>query len=137
MFSAAEKRLMWVLFLVVGLGRWVPRPPPSWPGEALPVQEEAQTPTKAELLAALTAPIQLNQATATELQILPGVGPTTAARILARRDERGAFSDLEELLEIRGIGPKTLEKIAPHLSLGQSGAASFQSGSCGVDLTGK
>ena len=57
--------------------------------------------------------LDLNKATAEQLDGLPGVGPVTAQRILAWRDSHGTFSRVEELQEVEGIGAKTLERLAP------------------------
>ena len=51
-----------------------------------------------------TAPLDLNSATAEELTALPGIGPALAERIIAYREEQGAFSAPEELMEVSGIG---------------------------------
>lgn len=59
--------------------------------------------------------IDLNAATAAQLDQLPGVGPVTAAAILAWREEHGRFTRVEELQEVDGIGPKTYAQIAPHV----------------------
>jgi competence protein ComEA len=59
------------------------------------------------------APVDLNRATAEQLDRLPGIGPTTAAAILAWRDEHGAFRSVEELTQVRGIGPAKLELLRP------------------------
>ncbi len=59
--------------------------------------------------------VDLNSATATQLDSLPGVGPVTAERILAWRTEHGSFRRVEELQEVEGIGPKTYADIAPHV----------------------
>jgi competence protein ComEA len=64
---------------------------------------------------ALTAAINVNTATAAELQKLPGVGPKTAQRILDERALRGPFKTVDELRRVPGIGPKTLEKLRPHI----------------------
>ena len=58
--------------------------------------------------------LDLNTATAAELEVLPGVGPVTAAKIVAWREQHGRFSRVEELQEVTGIGPKTYAEIAPH-----------------------
>jgi competence ComEA-like helix-hairpin-helix protein len=55
--------------------------------------------------------IDLNRATATELTALPGVGPTIAGRIIAFRQRIGRFGSVEQLMEVRGIGPKKLAAI--------------------------
>ena len=49
--------------------------------------------------------ISLNSATAEELTELPGVGPATAAAIIAHREEVGSFTTVEQLMDVSGIGP--------------------------------
>ena len=61
--------------------------------------------------------LNLNSATGEQLEGLPGVGPVTAEKILAWRSAHGAFSSVDELLEVDGIGEKTLAQLAPHLTL--------------------
>lgn len=53
--------------------------------------------------------ININTASATELDRLPGVGPVTAAKIIDYRKQHGGFSSIDELLAVKGIGPKKLE----------------------------
>ena len=64
-----------------------------------------------------SARININKATAEELQQLPGIGPAYSTRILEWRKEYGEFTSVEQLLEIRGIGPVRLEKIRPLIEL--------------------
>ncbi|MBX7167614.1 MAG: helix-hairpin-helix domain-containing protein [Pirellulales bacterium] len=59
--------------------------------------------------------VDLNEAAWPELELLPEVGETTAHRIVAYRDEHGAFTSIEQLLDIDGIGPATLDKMRPYL----------------------
>ena len=61
--------------------------------------------------------VNLNTADSAELETLPGVGPVTAAAILQWRADHGAFSAVEELLEVSGIGDATLAEIAPFLTM--------------------
>lgn len=61
--------------------------------------------------------VNINTATSEELQALPGVGESRAAAIVALRKERGAFREVDELLEVRGIGPSMLERMRPQVSL--------------------
>lgn len=55
--------------------------------------------------------INVNTATLEELQLLPGIGETKAKAIVSARESRGAFKSVEELLEVKGIGPSGLEKL--------------------------
>jgi competence protein ComEA len=57
--------------------------------------------------------INLNTATVQQLDALPGVGPVTAAAIVAWRDANGKFSSVDQLGEVDGIGPGRLEKLRP------------------------
>jgi len=61
--------------------------------------------------------VNLNTATVDELDTLPEVGPVTAQAILDYRTEHGGFGSVDELLDIEGIGEKTLGKIAPHVTV--------------------
>src|SRR5918993_1234031 len=55
--------------------------------------------------------VNLNTATLEQLDTLPGIGPTLAERILQWRQEHGRFSSVDELQEVSGIGPRTLEQL--------------------------
>ena len=61
--------------------------------------------------------ININLASATELEQLPGVGPATAKAIVAYREKYGAFNTVEDLLKVRGIGPAKLSEILPRASV--------------------
>jgi competence protein ComEA len=61
--------------------------------------------------------ININSATASDLEKLPGIGVKTAQKIIEYRSSKGGFTTLEELLEIPGIGPAKFEKIKPYLEL--------------------
>lgn len=61
--------------------------------------------------------VNINTATATELEELPGVGPVTAQSILDFRAENGTFTAVDDLLEVSGIGDVTLAKMAPYVTL--------------------
>lgn len=58
-------------------------------------------------------PLNLNRATASQLEELPGVGPVLASAIIAWREDNGGFTAVEDLQEVSGIGPKNFEKLAP------------------------
>ena len=57
--------------------------------------------------------LDLNTATAEQLEALPGVGPATSRAIVAYRSSRGRFRSVTELLEVPGIGPAKLEALRP------------------------
>lgn len=61
--------------------------------------------------------VHINSADANELQRLPGVGPSTAQKIIEYRTQIGRFSSPEQLDDVKGIGPKKLEKMRPFLAL--------------------
>jgi len=65
----------------------------------------------AQFVQKLTEPLDLNTATLEELIDLPGIGPVLARRIIEYREAHGGFRSVEELLQIRGIGPKRLEQL--------------------------
>jgi competence protein ComEA len=65
----------------------------------------------AEPSAAAGQPVDLNTATVEQLDTLPGVGPVTAAAIIAWRDANGTFSSVDQLGEVDGIGPARLAKL--------------------------
>lgn len=62
--------------------------------------------------------ININIATYDELLLLPGIGPTLAERIIERRNNHGEFTEVDELLEINGIGPAKLDGIKDYITVG-------------------
>jgi competence ComEA-like helix-hairpin-helix protein len=62
--------------------------------------------------------VDLNRATAQELESLPGIGAAKAAAILAERESSGGFESIDDLEAVRGIGPSLVEKLRPHVRLG-------------------
>lgn len=64
-------------------------------------------------------PLDLNRATAEELEQVPGIGPVTARSIVTYREKNGAFRRLEELMIIRGISEEKLDKLRPWLAVGK------------------
>ena len=74
-----------------------------------PVHTVAQdTPAAVKATAAV---VNLNTATASELEALPGIGPKTAERILDYRQKSGNFKKIEELMNVKGIGEKSFLKL--------------------------
>jgi competence protein ComEA len=61
--------------------------------------------------------VHINSADANELQRLPGVGPSTAQRIMEYRAQVGHFTRVDQLDDVKGIGPSKLEKMRPFIAL--------------------
>lgn len=59
--------------------------------------------------------VDLNQATVSDLEALPGIGPKLAQRVIEHRDERGPFRTVEDLRQVRGIGRKKFDRLRPHV----------------------
>ncbi len=66
-----------------------------------------------------TQKVDLNTATMSELESLPGIGPSTALRIINARERRQGFRSLEDLLKIDGIGRKTVARLQPLVRVGK------------------
>jgi competence protein ComEA len=61
--------------------------------------------------------VSLNSSDQAQLEEVPGIGPVTAAAIIAHRTQIGTFESLDQLLDVTGIGPATLESLRPYLTL--------------------
>jgi len=108
-------------------------PPPRAPAAATaPAASKlnghsAELPSAAALIAMRAGePIDLNAATRADLELLPGVGPRLAERIVAARAQRGAFTSLADLQAVSGIGPAKLERIATAACVGAGCAKAAQ-----------
>jgi competence protein ComEA len=85
---------------------------------AAPYSSAAQTPTRTSAKAApVVGVVNLNTASATDLEALPGIGAKTAARIVEYRQKNGPFKKVEELMNVRGIGEKNFVKLKPQISV--------------------
>jgi competence protein ComEA len=68
-------------------------------------------------------PVNIDTATSEELQQVPGIGPATAEKILQMRKSYGPFKSVDDLLAIRGLGQKRLEKMRKYLTVGKQSPA--------------
>ena len=86
---------------------------------ALPSVAVAQSKSAARSAAkpASTAIVNLNTASAIDLEGLPGIGAKTAARIVEFRQKNGPFKKVEELMNVRGVGEKNFLKLKPQLTI--------------------
>jgi competence protein ComEA len=113
-----RRALLWLVsaFGVVAVARYdahahrMPAPVLNDAARTLP----AATPEAAALRDG--RPMAINRARAEELELLPGVGPSLAKRIVAARDQGGPFRAAADLLRVKGIGKRTQEKLSQFLS---------------------
>lgn len=61
--------------------------------------------------------VNINKASAEQLQLLPRIGPALAGRILEFREKNGDFKTVDELRAVRGVGERSLESLRPYLSV--------------------
>jgi competence protein ComEA len=81
-------------------------------------QTVSRTSAKASSTAAATGVVvNLNTASASDLEALPGIGAKTAARIVEYRQKNGPFKKIEELMNVRGVGEKNFLKLKPQISV--------------------
>ena len=59
--------------------------------------------------------VNINRATQAELEVLPGIGPVMAERIIQFRSQAGGFKAIEEIKNVKGVGEKTFERIKPFI----------------------
>ncbi len=102
------RRFSWLMVLVGVLAFMV-----SSPVHAKSKGAKAATKAAAEV----SSPLNINTASAKDLQLLPGIGPKIAQRIVDYRAKNGPFSSVDDLKKVKGIGDKKLEKIRPFLKV--------------------
>ncbi len=78
------------------------------------LQHEGGTPASG---AQTISKINLNRATCAELEILPGIGPALGRRIVDYREGKGPFKRIEDIMQVRGIGPQTFEQMKDYLTV--------------------
>lgn len=94
---------------------------------AHPFAQQAEPAAKADARSSKVAlVVNVNTASATELEQLPGVGPKVAARIVDYRTKKGPFRKLEELMNVQGIGEKSFLKLRSQLTIAGTPASAQQ-----------
>lgn len=97
-----------------------PEKTPGDPAERSPSPAVKATPVHSKLdrHPRAGAKIDLNQASVEELRQLPGLGEVLARRVVDRRQAHGPYRRVEELLEVKGIGPKKFQQLQPLIAVG-------------------
>ena len=123
--SDAVERHYWkavnflVILILVGSGFWGVRrfAPAVFLGKpdliAVPNEEHSQSQTTETLAPSTPELLNINTASAEELQTLPNIGAQMAQRIVDYREQHGKFANVDALQKVKGIGAKTLEKLRP------------------------
>lgn len=94
---------------------------------AHPFAQQAEPAAKAEARSSKSSPVvNVNTASATELEQVPGIGPKVAARIVDYRTKKGPFKKLEELMNVQGIGEKSFLKLRSQLTIAGAQAPAAQ-----------
>lgn len=119
-----ERRLLIGIALLITVGngvRLLTRLRPAWMGgvqtnrsvlEPAPLQDAADAAAVFE-----DERMDVNAASEAHLCLLPGIGPALAARVVEHRRSRGGFCSIEELTDVKGIGPKTLARLRPLIAV--------------------
>lgn len=92
-----------------------PAPPPA---TAVTPSPTAPVPTPGAAQAVAAAPIDINRASAAELETLPGIGPALAQRILDHRTANGPFLSVDGLEDVQGISARMVEELRPLVTIG-------------------
>ena len=123
--SDAVERHYWkavtflVILILVGSGFWGVRrfAPTVFLGKpdliAVPNEERPKNQATETLIPSTPELLNINTASAEELQTLPNIGVQMAKRIVVYREQHGTFASVDALQDVKGIGAKTLEKLRP------------------------
>lgn len=107
--------LVATIAVVLWIGWPVPKEAPSQaqPEQSIAVQVPATSPVATAPPAKTVSKVNLNRASADELQVLPGIGPVLAQRMVDWRKAHGRYRTVDDLQEVKGIGKKRLEQLRP------------------------
>jgi len=107
-------RIVMVVLLILGLGI------------AAQAGQEGPRRTTPVAKASASGPLNLNSATVAQLESLPGIGKSTAERILEYREKSGGFKKVEDLMNVRGIGEKSFLKLKPLVTVSSGKGSSAE-----------
>jgi comEA protein len=130
-FTQQEKLIIKFLLGVIMLGivvtgyrHWFGESVPSAEKEILAFQaaavrvaEEKEKNPNENRKNQLLKSVNINTSDKADIMTIPRIGPVTAERIILHREDHGLYNSVEELLNVKGIGPKTLEKIRTYIKI--------------------
>ena len=110
--AVRDQRVMATLLLVIltiysGVSTW------AWVSR----KEEARENWHRQTSGPVISTVEINSASALELELLPGIGPGLAQRLVEDRRDRGPFSDVQDMDRVPGIGPRTIERLRPFVAV--------------------
>ena len=121
-FTAAERRALWVLsaLLVAGsvvqlYARFAPHHVPDYQISYVDFVAPPEEPVVDVPAQKLARGIDPNRAPAEDLELLPGIGPGLARRIVEERESHGPFKEASDLARVKGIGSSLVSRLGPHL----------------------
>ena len=91
------------------------------PGEAGTYTITTRRPAQEPVVPESALPVNINTATAEELDVLPGIGPALAGRIIAYRESNGPFESIEEIMEVSGIGEAKFAELKDQITVDDEG----------------
>lgn len=115
-FSRKQQHVLLVLYALYGI--WLLWYHYAQRDQSLTITQ-LESPTPQEQVVYIDPLININTADTSELQLLPGIGPVLARRIVAYRKQHGDFQSVESLRPIKRIGPRTIQKLQYYLTFGE------------------
>ncbi len=120
LFAAIMLGSVSLLTMGISLSRDLRSQPDEYAPRVIEVAGSESAPSAQPSTPSAVRLINVNEAPLSELDLLPGIGPALGGRIIAYREEHGAFSQIGDLENVSGIGPRTLDKLRPLITLGDA-----------------